>query len=90
MVQIILLAIGITALFKKNIAVTKTTELRQPKLKKFGIITISMVILAVIFDAVLPEGTDLGIFSYVLTLLIPIIAAVKLKEPITGTDAVKK
>jgi cell division protein FtsW (lipid II flippase) len=64
MVQIILLIIGVTALFKKSIAVTKKTELRQPKLRKFGIITIIMLVIAIISDNVLPEGTDLKILIY--------------------------
>jgi hypothetical protein len=89
MVQIILLIIGIVALFKKSIAVSKGTELRQPKLRKFGMITIAMVMLQIIADNVLPKGVDLGILIYAITVIVPIIVAIKLKEPISATTATK-
>ncbi|KKS43078.1 hypothetical protein A3H03_02015 [Candidatus Kuenenbacteria bacterium RIFCSPLOWO2_12_FULL_42_13] len=81
MVQIILLIIGVTAIFGKRITVSKKTELRQPKLRKFGIITIIMLAVSIISDTVLPEGTDLGILIYILSFVIPIIAAVKFRQP---------
>ena len=90
MVQIILLIIGVTALFKKSISVTKKKELRQPKLRKFGIITIVMLVITIISDSVLPEGTDLGLLIYLLSFVIPIVAAIKLGQPKSIVEQVKK
>lgn len=81
MIQLILLAIGIVALFKKSLAISKKSELRQPKLRIFGIVTIAMFIMVIIVGLVLPINTDVSILVYALSFIIPIIVAVKLKQP---------
>ncbi|MFA6322968.1 MAG: hypothetical protein WCX71_05900 [Candidatus Buchananbacteria bacterium] len=89
MIQIILLIIGIVALFKKSIAVSKGAELRQPKLRKFGIVTIGMVILQIVVSGALPKGTDISILMYAVTVIVPIVVAIKLKEPVSTAPATK-
>ncbi len=81
MLQIILLIIGIVALFKESIDVTKKSELRQPNLRKFGIITVAMFVLVVISNMTLPENSDVSLLIYFLSYIVPIVVAVKLRQP---------
>ncbi|MDO8592454.1 MAG: hypothetical protein Q7R92_01605 [bacterium] len=84
MIQIIVIIIGTVALFKKSIAITKKSELRRPKTYTFGIVTISVAIAVSIIDALLTKiGAQFffNILVFTLQLIIPIIAAIKLKEP---------
>ena len=82
MVQVILLIIGVAALYKKSFRITNRTELKQPKLRQFGIIIIIVVLLTIAIEIIFPNNSTLDITVYTLMLIIPIIVAIKIKEPI--------
>ena len=79
MVTLILLIIGIVALFKESMAISKKFELRRPKIRIFGVITIVSAIILILSETL--SGTDLGLLIYLIFIIIPIITAVKLKQP---------
>lgn len=80
MVQFILLIIGIVALFKKSITVTSTTELRQPKIRIFGIVTIIIVVIGMVAGKV-AQDTIIAEVLFWLGIVIPIALVILLKEP---------
>lgn len=80
MIQIILLIIGIVALFKKSIAVTSITELRQPKMRTFGIVTIIIVVIGMVAGGV-AKDTIIAEVLFWIGIVVPIALAIFLKEP---------
>ena len=75
---ILMLIIGIIALFKKNISVTTKSELRNTKIRTFGIVTIAITLIAML-GGKLEESISLILFW--LGIIIPTGAAIILKEP---------
>lgn len=90
MVQIALIGIGIYALITKRLAISKKSELRQPNLRTFGIITIVTVLIVMIAGSFLPSTSNLHAFVYVVYLFVPIVAAVKLKQPVLDPKTTEK
>lgn len=79
MIQIALLIIGIIALFKKSISVTGKSELRQPKIRTFGIVTIIVVVAGIIANLIVKDTLIVEVLFW-LGIITPIILAIFLRE----------
>lgn len=82
MVQIALIVFAVLALFLPRIKLTKASELRRPRTYAFGAITLAMVAVQILADNWLHVSANTGFVVYSVSVVVPLAAALLLKQPI--------
>ena len=85
MITTILVIIGLFLLFRQNVSLSNTSELRRPRTVIMGIITIAAGVLANVIARMVETQSKIDVVVYVavliIPLIIPLIAIPFLKQP---------